>query len=110
MDALLGRETLAGLAANDNGDDGLQRRRTEIRLGYGFSAFGDRFTSMPEIGLALSDSDRELSLGWRLGLVRGRSGSGLNALEFAIEASRREFANDNRDPEHAIGFRLRARW
>ena len=70
MDALLGRETLAGLAANDNGDeDELQQRRLELRLGYGFSAFDDRFTSTPELGLGLWNGQREMSLGWRLNLV-----------------------------------------
>ena len=49
-DALLGRTTLAGLAANDNGDE-LERRRLELKLGYGFGAFGDGFTSTPELGL-----------------------------------------------------------
>ena len=39
-DALLGRQTLADLAANDNG---FESRRLELRLGYGFPAFGDRF-------------------------------------------------------------------
>ena len=34
-DALLGRTTLAGLAANDNGDE-LERRRLELQLGYGY--------------------------------------------------------------------------
>ena len=40
-DALLGRTALAGLAANDNGDE-LERRRLELKLGYGFGAFGNR--------------------------------------------------------------------
>ena len=106
MDALLSRGTLAGLAANDDGADDLRRRRLELRLGYGFSAFEDRFTATPEIGLGLSDSHREYSLGWRLGLDR----SGANALELRIEATRRESANDNADPEHGIGFKLTARW
>ena len=105
MDALLGRETLAGLAANDDGDD-LDRRRLEVKLGYGFSAFGDRFTATPALGLGLSDSGRDYSLGWRLGLARG----GANSLELKLEATRREPANDDRDPEHAIGFRVQARW
>ena len=38
MDALLGRRTLAGLADDDG--DALQRRRLDVRLGYGFSALG----------------------------------------------------------------------
>ena len=104
MDALLGRGTLAGLAANDDGDE-LQRRRLEVRLVYGLSAFGDRFTSTPELGLGLSDTGRDYSLGWRLGLARG----GGTSLDLKLEATRRESANDN-DAEHGIGFRLTARW
>ena len=56
-DALLGRTTLAGLAANDPGSgsgaggDELERRRLELKLGYGFGAFGNRFTATPEAGL-----------------------------------------------------------
>ena len=104
MDALLGRDTLAGLAANDDGD-ALQRRRLEVRLGYGLPAFEDRFTSTPELGLGLSDAGRDYSLGWRLGLAQ----SGPNALELKLEATRRESAKDNA-VEHGIGLRLTARW
>ena len=109
MDALLGRETLAGLAANDNGDD-LENRRLELRLGYGFAAFGDRFTSTPEFGLGLSQGRREYSLGWRLNLAQ----TGPTALELRLQATRSESAggvvNDNVDPEHGIGFTVTARW
>ena len=108
MNALLGRGTMAGLAANDNGgEDDLRRRRLELKLGYGFSVLGDRFTSIPEIGVGLSDSGRDYRLGWRLKRdMRGDTGS----LEFSLEATRRESANDNAEPEHGIGFRLTARW
>ena len=106
MDALLGRETLAGLAADDNGEDGLGNRRLELRLGYGFSAIGDRFTSTPELGLGLSNGRREMSLGWRLNMDR----SGASSLELRLEATRRESANDNAEAENGIGFRLTARW
>ncbi len=109
-DALLGQRHLGGLAANDNGGDGndLANRRLELRMGYGFSAFGDRFTSTPELGLGLSNGRREYTLGWRLGLV----GGGTNALELRIEGTRSEAvgANDNADPEHGIGLRVTARW
>ena len=102
IDALLNRGTLAGLAANGGGDE-LSRRRLEMKLGYGFSAFVDGFTSTPELGL--SDTGRDLSLGWRLGLAK----KGPTSLELKLEATRREPANDNA-PEHGIGFRVTARW
>ena len=103
-DALLGRGTLEGLGANDNGDD-LGRGRLEIGFGYGFSAFGDGFTSTPELGVGLTDTGRDYRLGWRL----TRDARGAGALEFSVDATRRESANDN-DPEHGIGFRVTARW
>ena len=106
MDALLGRETLAGLQANDNGGDDLGNRRLNVGIGYGFSVFGDRFTSTPEFGLGLSQGRREYSLGWRLGLAQ----TGPTALELRLQATRSEAANDNTDPEHGIGLRLTARW
>ena len=106
MDALLGRETLAGLAANDNGGDELKNRRLELKLGYGFPVFGERFMATPEFGLGLSNGQREYSLGWRLDLVQ----SAANALELRLEATRREAAGDDAEPLHGIGFRLTARW
>ena len=108
MNALLSRDTLTGLAANDNGDD-LQRRRLEARFGYGFAAFGDRFTSSPEIAVGLSNAGRDYSLGWRL--VRGlEPGGDVGSLELSFEATRRESANDNADQEHAIWFKLSTRF
>ena len=109
VDALLSRTTLDGLAANDNGGGhDLKNRRLEPKLSYGFSAFGDRFTWTPEAGIGLSDTGRDYSLGWRL--VRGGSGSDGGSLELSFEATRRESANDNAGPEHAIGLRATAHW
>lgn len=107
-DAPLGREDLAGLAANDNGsdDDELRLYRFEAKIGHGFSAFEDCITSMPEIGVSLLDSDPGISLGWRLGLAQ----RGSNSLEFGIEAARRILADDDLETEQLIEFRLRARW
>ena len=110
-DALLSRTTLEGLAANDDGeggDDELKSRRLELKFGYGLSAFGDRFTWTPEVGVDLSDTGRDYSLGWRL--VLGGSGSDGGALELSFEARRRESANDDTPPEHEVGLRLSARW
>ena len=106
-DALLGRTTLAGLAANDNGDE-LERRRLELQLGYGFGAFGDRFTATPEVGFGMSAGHRDYSLAWRF--VRDRRRGDIGSLEFSLEATRRESANDDAEPEHGVGLRMTARW
>ena len=110
-DALLSRTTLDGLAANDNADGGdeLKSRRLELKFGYGLSAFGDRFTWTPEVGVGLSDTGRDVSLGWRL--VRGRSGApDGGSFELSFEARRRESAKDDTPPEHEIGLRLTMRF
>ena len=98
---------VAGHSANDDGD-GLANRRFEMRLGYGLFAFGDRFTSTPEAGLVLSNGSREYSLGWKL--ERGRRSGGIGSLELALEARRRESANDDAPAEHALGVRLVSRF
>ena len=108
--ALLSRTTLEGLAANDDGaggNDELKSRRLELKFGYGLSAFGDRFTWTPEVGVDLSDTGRDYSLGWRL--VRG-AGSGGGSLDLSFEATRRESANDDTPPVHEVGLRLTARF
>ena len=109
-DALLGPTMLAGLAANDNDNgNGLHDRRLEARFGYGFGAFGDRFTVTPEIAVGLSDAGQDYILGWRM-LRDGGAPDG-NTLELALEAWRRETAvNWNAPPEHAIGLRLTSRF
>ena len=113
-DALLRRGTLAGLAANDNGaEDGslLARRRLEGELGYGLALFGDRFTGTPNLGFGLSDTAREVRIGWRLtSAVRGDPGFEVN-----LDATRREAANDNfagagAEPEHSLMLRGAICW
>ena len=108
MDSLLGPETPTGLAADDGDEDEdeLQRRRLALGLGYSFPAFGDRFTSTPELGLGLSNGRRDYRLGWRLGLGSG----GGTLFDLGLQATRLEHTNDNDDAEHAIGFRLSAQW
>ena len=91
-------------AANDDGE---LTRRLEAVLGYGVPVFGARFTGTPEIGLGLSDTDRELKLGWRLGLARSE---GNVSMDLELEATRRESANDDREPEQAVGLRFNMRW
>ena len=113
-DALLERGTLAGLAAHDSGaEDGglLARRRLEVRFGYGLAAFGDRFTSTPELGFELSDAWRDYRLGWRLS-----HGAGAGSFDLSLLATRREAVNGNGashgaggKAQHGVGLRIDAR-
>ena len=96
MDALLGRQTLAGLAAND---DGMESRRFEVKLGYGVPAFGARFTTTPELGVGISDTGREARLGWRLSFAWSDAASFELGLEAGGEA-----------PEHGVGLELGVRF
>ena len=89
MDALLGRETLAGLAANENGDTTASAGRLEAELGYGIAMFEGGFTGTPHLGVGLSDTGRDYRLGWRLTSAR-RGGPGL---EINLDATRSEAAN-----------------
>ena len=116
VEAPFGRTALAGRPPNDPGNEPRQRR-LEARFGYGFAAFGDRFTSTPEIAVGLSDAGRDYSLGWRLSRGPGsRSGAGGggpdgSALELAVEARRLESTASRRmPPEHALGLRVISRF
>ena len=76
---------------------------------YGLPAFGDRFTSTPEISVGISNAGREYSLGWRL--VRGGDKPDGSALELAVEAQRRESASRrNALPAHALSVRMISRF
>ena len=103
-DALLARPTLAGLGAEE--DEGPLGRRLDARLGYGLGVFDDRWTATPELGLGLSDTGRELRLGWRL---TERVAAGL-AFELGVEGTRRESADGHANPEYGLevglGWRL----
>ena len=108
MDALLGRETLADLAANDeDGGAGFEASsRLEGELGYGWPAFGGAFTGTPNVGFGLSDGGaRDWRLGWRLtSALRGDPG-----FEVSLDATRTEPANDEA-PEHGVMLRGSVRW
>ena len=105
MDALLGQRHLGGLAANDEGDE-LERRALELKLGYGFGVFADRYTATPEAGLRLTHGHREYSLGGRLGLEV----SGPLSMELRLTATQREAANDDGasagERAYTFGWRL----
>ena len=109
MDALLGRETLADLAANDeDGGDGFRASsRLEGELGYGLPAFGGAFTSTPNVGFGLSDGGaRDWRIGWRLtSAIAGDPG-----FEVSLDATRSEPVNDDAELEHGVMLRAGIRW
>ena len=106
MDALFGRSMPAGLAAHDDRESELARRRFETRFKYGMPAFGNRFTGAPEVAFGLSDERRDYLLGWRL-THGGWQGS---PFDLSLEARREERANDDGSPVHEIGIAVTARW
>ena len=106
MDALLSRETLAGLAANDNPGKFEASSRLEAEIAYGLPMFGGAFTGTPNIGFGLSGGGaRDWRIGWRLtSAIEGDPG-----FEVSLDATRREPANDEA-PEHAVMLRAAVRW
>ena len=93
----------AGLVRDDDFE---AERRLEGEIGYGLAAFGGAFTGTPNLGFGLSDSARDLRLGWRLTpAARGDSGFEVN-----LDATRREAAGDDAVPENAIRLELRVRF
>ena len=82
-------------------------RGLQGEMGYGLALFGDRFTGTPNLGFGLSDGGaRDYRLGWRLNsAVEGDPG-----FEVSLDATRREPANDNGEPEHGVMLRSLIRW
>lgn len=103
-DALLERSTLAGLGAAE--DEGLAGGRLETRIGYGFAVLGDRYTATPELGLGVSDAERDVRLGWR---IAEQISSGF-AFELGVEGTGREYSGPETGAEHGLvagaGWRL----
>ncbi len=113
MDALLGRDTLAGLAPD--GGDGRFRAssRLEGEIGYGMALFGGAFTGTPNMGFGMSDGGaRDYRVGWRLtSAVPGDPG-----FEVSLDATRREPTNGPGSgsgagkAEHGVMLRSSIRW
>ena len=103
MDALLGRETLAGLAANDDGGTA-SAGRFEAELGFGLPLFGGGFTGTPNLGIGFSETARDYRVGWRLTSAR----KGDPGFAIGLDATRREPANA--DAEHGLMLRGTIRW
>ena len=107
MEALLSRETLAGLAPAD-GEAGFEASsRLEGELGYGLAMLGGAFTGTPNVGFALSSGGaRDWRIGWRLTAARPDD----PGFEIALDATRGEPANDNAPPEHGVTLKAAIRW
>ena len=107
MDALLGRVTLADLAANDDEDSDFEpSSRLEGEFGYGLPVFGGEFTGTPNVGFGLTEGARDYRIGWRLKTVRQDP----VGFELSLDATRREAANDEYGPEHAVMLQTAVRW
>ena len=104
VNALFREGSPARLVASDAG--GVDARRFEAKFGYGTGAFGDRLTMTPELGLGLSDGSRDYGVGWRLNPAAGDRSS----FELRLDATRREAAGGDAEPEHAVRLDLKARF
>ena len=105
MDALLRPDNVNRLAAGADGGE-LDNRRLEAKIGYGLPVAGGRYIGTPEVGIGVSETDREYRLGWRLGRAR----KGPVDFTFDIEGALRESVDDEEEPAHRIGLRLSLRW
>ena len=124
-DTLLHRPTLAGLEDEPGAFDA--DSRLEAELGYGFAVFGGRAVATPHAGWSGSGGDGTFRLGqrlnvgaaeWKLESAFGGTGRSVtagyawrlgSAVEFGLDLTRSEPANDNR-AQHEVALRLTMRW
>ena len=95
--SLLGRETLAGLAANDAP---ASVGRLDAEAAYGLAVFGGRATGTPYLRVGQSEAFREVRMGCRLELLRWEG------LEMGIEGTQRESTVDNMAPNREVMLHL----
>ena len=95
--SLLGRETLAGLAANDAP---ASVGRLDAEAAYGLEVFGGRATGTPYLRVGQSEAFREVRMGCRLELLRWEG------LEMGIEGTQRESTVDNMAPDREVMLHL----
>ena len=98
---LVSRNTLEMLDGEDND---VVPRRLEAKLSYELAVSGTRFTSTPEIGFDISDTDRMCSLGWHLADAGHNAGS----FKLSSQATRREHVTGSL--EHDVWVQLTGRW
>ena len=79
--------------------------RWTAEAAYGFRAFGGRFTASPHVGLGLSVTARDYSLGWRWTPAANADAPDLS---FGVRATLRE--SGTAEAEHSVGIEVGARW
>ena len=97
MDELLSRDTLTGLAANDNGNDPAATGGWRRGSATASRPSGDRFTSSPEKSLSACPIRGAITALAGVLCVAG-GGFGGGSFELSVEAQRREAANDDIAP------------
>ena len=106
MDALLSRETLAGLAADGNGAGFEAASRLDGEIGYGLPMLDGAFTGTPNLGFGMSGSGaRDWRIGWRL----TPAATGASGFEANLDTILREPAGGN-EVEHGAMLRATLRW
>ena len=92
----------SALAANSDATD--PQARLDAELGYGLAVSGG-LTGTPHVGFGLSETAREVRLGWRLNPAGG------GGFGFHLDAARRDSGIEG-DPEteHRVGFGITSRW
>ena len=95
--ALMERETLVGLAANDAP---ASVGRLDAEAAYGLAVFGGRATGTPYLRVGQSEAFREVRMGYRLELLRWEG------LEMGIEGTQRESTVANMAPDREVMLHL----
>ncbi len=99
MDALLNSTTIEGLdIAPGNG------QQFEAELAYGFSAYNDRLSFIPALGLALSSTSRNYSLLWSLAPYSDQAQA--DPWEVSLEGERQEKNAPASPVDHSLKLRF----
>ena len=84
--------------------DAAPSSRVDAEVGNGLAVFGGAFTGTPNVGLGLSDTAREMRLGWRLDSAVANDAG----FEVSLDAIPREPTGGN-EAEHGVMLRSRLR-
>ena len=105
MDALLERQTLNGLVAEDSGEE-LEDQRLETVFSYGFATFDDGYTLTPRVGYAESTGQQDYRVGWNL----TRAVTDNWTFELGYEAVWQMNGIDDSEPESSVGLQFGMQW